>query len=342
MTLSHQLITCDLVCMGVASPEAFRMYINWLQEEEDATLIDYRHRGYGEPWGTYLERASFDNGKVEYATDRTNAWKRTWNKYLLRPSCYNCGYHSTERPGNLTIGDYWGLSSAHRGTYDSKGVSCLLVNDSTGAEVFSLLAEKIVALRSSLELCTNPEQPMLVRPPKKNAYRDSFFAAMRKDGFRQACRSVNALGWKRNTKDLVKVLLKKIWVKLQPGNRSDLFSDCFINEKDDVAFPLVYAAKHVSNDIRKNSSSGGIFHALAELVIDNNGVVYGCAFDETFEAMHIRCETIEECERCMGSKYSQSNMGETISSIQRDLKEGRVVLFTGTPCQVDAVRRVCE
>lgn len=106
-------------------------------------------------------------------------------------------------------------------------------------------------------------------------------------------------------------------------------------------FPYVYAAKNRSDVVRSRSSSGGVFHALASHIIDRGGIVYGCAFNDKLEACHIRCDTIEQCESCMGSKYSQSSMGNTIQDIKRDLETGRLVLFVGTPCQADAVRATC-
>lgn len=110
----------------------------------------------------------------------------------------------------------------------------------------------------------------------------------------------------------------------------------------ETTFPLVFAAKNRSNDIRLNSSSGGAFEALASKIIERGGVVYGCAFDDELKAVHIRCETIEDCRQCMGSKYSQSYLGTTIATIIQDVRDGRLVLFTGTPCQVDAVNKVCS
>ena len=106
--------------------------------------------------------------------------------------------------------------------------------------------------------------------------------------------------------------------------------------------PLVFAAKHRSDAVRMRSSSGGAFWALAEDVIARGGVVYGCAFDEAFVARHVRCETLEECLACQGSKYSQSDMGECFSLVRDDLRAGRLVLFTGTPCQVHGLRTYLE
>lgn len=106
--------------------------------------------------------------------------------------------------------------------------------------------------------------------------------------------------------------------------------------------PLVFAAKHRSDEVRMRSSSGGAFWALAEHVIGQGGVVYGCAFDAEFVARHVRCETLEECGACQGSKYSQSDMGRCFTAVRDDLRAGRLVLFTGTPCQVHGLRTYLE
>lgn len=111
-----------------------------------------------------------------------------------------------------------------------------------------------------------------------------------------------------------------------------------VDTRHSCQYPIVYAAKSKSSQVLKNSSSGGLFFELARQVIASGGVVYGCAYDEEFHARHIRCDTIEKCSECMGSKYVQSEMGDTFLSIRSDLKEGREVLFTGTPCQAAAVR----
>ncbi len=107
-------------------------------------------------------------------------------------------------------------------------------------------------------------------------------------------------------------------------------------------YPVVFAARNLDDGVRRRSSSGGMYHALASNVIgDLSGVVYGCAFDEELRASHIRCETMADVERCMGSKYSQSDMGNSIRQVREDLEDGHAVLFTGTPCQVAAVRAAC-
>lgn len=102
--------------------------------------------------------------------------------------------------------------------------------------------------------------------------------------------------------------------------------------------PRVYAAKSRSDDIRRHSASGGVFWELASRVVADGGVVYGCAFDTDLVARHIRCTGMEDVRRCMGSKYSQSDMGDCIRQAIADLRSGRKVLFSGTPCQIAGVR----
>ena len=95
-----------------------------------------------------------------------------------------------------------------------------------------------------------------------------------------------------------------------------------------------YAGKNRNTEIQKQSSSGGIFSALAEYVLDNNGVVYGCAFNENMNAEHIRIETKEELYKLRGSKYIQSNTKNTFKDAKNQLEKSKMVLYSGTPCQI--------
>jgi coenzyme F420-reducing hydrogenase beta subunit len=97
--------------------------------------------------------------------------------------------------------------------------------------------------------------------------------------------------------------------------------------------PLVYAAKHKDDNVRMNSSSGGMFTAISDYILDIDGVVYGAAFDEKFVVRHQKAETAEERNKFRGSKYVQSNLIGVFEDIKNELKKGRHVLFTGTPCQ---------
>jgi len=100
----------------------------------------------------------------------------------------------------------------------------------------------------------------------------------------------------------------------------------------------VVGAKHLNDQIRQQSSSGGAFSAISDLFLKKNGVVYGCAYDHHCKAVHIRAENEEMRDRCRGSKYVQSDMGDTFPAVQSDLLSGKWVLFSGTPCQVAGLK----
>lgn len=101
----------------------------------------------------------------------------------------------------------------------------------------------------------------------------------------------------------------------------------------------VYAAINSNEEVRKNSSSGGIFTLLAEYVLEQNGVVFGACFDENWGVRHGYTETIEGLKAFRGSKYTQSRIGNTYIQVKKFLEEDRKVLFTGTSCQISGLKK---
>ncbi|MCD8348896.1 MAG: Coenzyme F420 hydrogenase/dehydrogenase, beta subunit C-terminal domain [Lachnospiraceae bacterium] len=102
--------------------------------------------------------------------------------------------------------------------------------------------------------------------------------------------------------------------------------------------PKVYAVKHREEAVRAASRSGGIFTALTDLVLKSGGIVYGCVLTEDFRAVHIRTGHADLRNQMRGSKYIQSELGDTYRSVKLDLDTGRNVIFSGTSCQVAGLR----
>lgn len=101
----------------------------------------------------------------------------------------------------------------------------------------------------------------------------------------------------------------------------------------------VYAAKAKDDALRKESSSGGVFSLLARRIISDGGIVYGAAIrGADLSVGHCSAENEEELSWLRGSKYVQSDVGDTYGSVRSQLDVGRKVLFSGTPCQVAALR----
>lgn len=102
--------------------------------------------------------------------------------------------------------------------------------------------------------------------------------------------------------------------------------------------PVVYAAWSLDEAVRTSSSSGGMFAELARATIESGGVVFGAAFDGNFHLAHIGVDTMEGLEKLKGSKYLQSEVGDTLLTVRKLLRAGRMVMFSGTPCQVAGLR----
>lgn len=109
-----------------------------------------------------------------------------------------------------------------------------------------------------------------------------------------------------------------------------------IKENDDQ--PFAYAAFTKDEHIRQDSSSGGIFTEIAKRVIEENGVVYGAAYDERFVVCHCCVDKIDDLQKLRGAKYAESNLGSSFVEILDRLKHGQLVLFSGTPCQVAGLK----
>lgn len=99
----------------------------------------------------------------------------------------------------------------------------------------------------------------------------------------------------------------------------------------------VYAVKHKDNLVRENSRSGGIFTALSDQFLVG-GIIYGCILDDEYNAIHVRTEDKAGRDKMRGSKYIQSEMGECLKWVKKDLDEGMKVLFSGTSCQVAGLK----
>lgn len=101
----------------------------------------------------------------------------------------------------------------------------------------------------------------------------------------------------------------------------------------------VFAAWNKDMYARKESTSGGVFFVLSKIWINKyRGVVYGADFDSDMTVRHVRIDEEEGLTRLRGSKYVQSDTHGAFISVKKDLKEGKRVLFSGTPCQIAGLR----
>lgn len=122
-------------------------------------------------------------------------------------------------------------------------------------------------------------------------------------------------------------------------NQCEKVCPCLNKDQVSPQTPIAcYAAKNPNEDIRLQSSSGGLFTLIAEKIIEQGGVVFRARWDDSFGVIHDFAETVEGLARFRGSKYLQSVIGDSYSRAAAFLKEGRKVLFSGTPCQIAGLK----
>ena len=106
----------------------------------------------------------------------------------------------------------------------------------------------------------------------------------------------------------------------------------------DNACKIVYAAKHKDISVIKQSTSGGVFTALSDYVLNEKGVIYGTKLSEEMKVTYTRVTTKKERDNLRGSKYVQSDLKDTFSELKKDLENQKTVLFVGNPCYVAGLK----
>ncbi len=100
-----------------------------------------------------------------------------------------------------------------------------------------------------------------------------------------------------------------------------------------------YLIQHRDEKIRLDSSAGGAFTAVATVILQKGGVVFGAAYDEKFHVQHSYVETVDDLKKFRNSKYVQSELGDSFRLVKDFLQKGRWVCFSGTPCQIEGLSK---
>ena len=170
-----KLITVDLICHGVPSPELWKRHISWLERKAGKRIISYRFRGkYRVGWSLYYYYYYEGLSQPEHGISRLDPY---YTSFLAgenyRESCYQCKYANMRRPSDFTIGDYWGCSKYHKEVNPHNGVSLLLVNTKKAMSILPLL-EKLELNPTKVEWVLH-ENRNLVEPTKRPNRRDGFY-----------------------------------------------------------------------------------------------------------------------------------------------------------------------
>lgn len=162
---TENLVTCDLICHGTASPQIFKDYIKSVEIKTQQTITDYKFRDKAKGWHSHVATYIIGDKKME-----SDVFPQLFSSHVcLRESCYACQFTNYERVGDLTIGDFWGLPKYHPEMDDISGMSLVLVNSLKGDKLFSQSQQKLFVFKSSREEVSQPNLHFPSKRAKKYA-----------------------------------------------------------------------------------------------------------------------------------------------------------------------------
>lgn len=198
----ENLLTCDILCHGAPSPLMFEKFIEFLRTKGELTDFKFRDKSLG--WKGYHVSAVI-NG--EYVKDKL--WLQSFNNLfshnmINRLSCGSCQYSNYERPGDITIGDFWGIENSHKDFMDGLGVSLVMINSENGEKAFrSLKVESIQTIQSETI------QNSLLRPSSISGLRLQTFQTVHTKGYKVTMKRYGEVNLKGSIKDVIRKRITK-------------------------------------------------------------------------------------------------------------------------------------
>lgn len=197
----ENLLTCDIICHGVPSPEVFDSFIKMLKSRGELKAFHFRDKSLG--WRGYRVSAIL-NGKC--VTDKL--WLQSFNvlfshNVINRRSCADCRFTSFERCSDITIGDYWGVEKHHPDFEDNLGVSLVLCNTNKGKEFFERLPKLTIREITREEAVQNS----LKKSAVTSSLRHAFYHTLEHDGYMKAIKKYGEYNFKGYLKKLIRKIM---------------------------------------------------------------------------------------------------------------------------------------
>ena len=201
--LHQNLLTIDLVCHAVPSPKVWEEYVKWIEEKYKDKVVstDFRNKKFG--WHSHFETFKLKTTGKEIKRS-TFRFFYFFNDHLaVRKSCANCKFTNLKRPGDLTIGDFWGWEDLSTEWNDNKGVSLLLINTEKGKQLFERVNTRFLnSIKSNTTDCL---QPQLIEPIEVNKNQEHFVGELQKFGFDYVAKKYGDTGIYYRLKSLIRL-----------------------------------------------------------------------------------------------------------------------------------------
>ena len=201
------LLCVDIICHGVPSPLVWKKYLKYQEQINNGKVIsvDFRNKkDFG--WKEYIETITLKNDNGIFKVN-SEIFKYLFSQLKIsRPSCYKCPYKDIKHPGDITIGDYWGIEKAAPGFNDNKGVSLVLINNNKGIKQLKRIEKTLEIRECSIE---DSIQPPLKSPFKKPKGRAKFWKELENKPFKKIVKKYGKRNFLFKVKKYIKRLLKR-------------------------------------------------------------------------------------------------------------------------------------
>ena len=182
------LLTVDLLCHGVPSPLMLEEYVKWIEKQEKCSISELKFR------------AKRNSGYRAYLSDKRRDGKTRiklaglqpylygfYSGFFNRKSCYTCPFKSSERAGDITLADFWGLEKAHPEIADwmKYGASLCMFNTERGLSWHDVVSKNVELVPSTLDKAAarNPALSGQTHGNERPQLRDRIYAELKEQGF---------------------------------------------------------------------------------------------------------------------------------------------------------------
>lgn len=181
------LLIVDIICHGVPNQQLLNDYLEF-QFPSASGYSDFAFRDKSKGWGLSARLDYKDKRSKIIPAGTSSYYSLFLDSQTYRESCYSCKYACEHRPGDLTLGDYWGIQKEHpellrSGKYNAKnGISCIIANNQKGQETLRLLKDKLLLDESSYEKVSR-RNAQLVKPSQKGKFRETILGLYHENGY---------------------------------------------------------------------------------------------------------------------------------------------------------------
>ena len=308
------------------------------KESNDLDILRKIKTTYKNEERIYLENGKYDCQELKYIISK-------FNLFIVARTHASIAAYSQAIP-TLVIGysvKSKGIAKDLFGTYDNYVISKDVISTDRLINSFNFLESNSEDIRKKLE----KSMPKIIEESSKLF--DKIIEKITIQDKLRICSKSKCVGC-----GLCKTLCPKNAITMEKGIDGFLYpkidlskciecnicrKNCPINKDKQINNEKYkfYAVKNKNNEVVKVSTSGGIFTSIAKQVLKQKGIVYGCTYKK-LKTSHIRINKEKDIIKINGSKYTQSNILDIIPSIKKDLSKNKLVLFSGTPCQVGMIK----